>query len=787
MNIEEQIKVILGNVDTTTTNVQEWAWWTDDDNYKKHDYTRWALGDGTRSKYRDNIKAGEEILFKRAMPFEIKSFDESNRVLTIEGMASTDDWDRDDERILAKAFLNTLSEFMENAVLLLNHDWRALPIGQVIEARVTEKGLWVKCEIVLDLPMGSAAAILIKRGILKTFSIGFRVVKWEKDEDSNRRVITELKLYEVSVVNVPANRFATFGISKEANKTALSDEPLQELVIKSFNLINNNYESISGDRHADGRKSKGVRKKMADMNITEIEKTVENFLAQRQQTYFDALDKVKSDMQRLNSSMTSRAQMEKFFSDRIEDVKKGLASEDDLKAAMSNMKSDLDKINDQILKANLGIGVKKTRFIFKDIRDEMELGVNDDEGVPLRDNALKAYKLFQAPVDYDKSEEGKLLLLARNLHDAVYLSHVYLSKRAGGYSGLRSLKSFRHLMDIVQVLDRDFAKALSTGATALGTEWVPTLMSAQMDDLYRLEPALDSYIPTWQMPSKIAEYPIKSTGATCYIASEPASNNPDEIKKSEFATGKITFTAHDFAVAIAVSRDLIEDSIVAIVPQIREELVWALKEGFEDAIINGDLTSTHMDNDTTASDDVRKICNGLRSIAKDDSKEFDTQSTSAGVGDGTTAYHEKDLMYLLQLNGIMAIRPDEGMFVTGSKGYFLTMMLTSVTDFSKWGMATTYATGALPTFLGRPIYVSGKVREDLDTTGVYTGSNATHTHILHFNRRRGVKIGERRGILVDYEFNARTQQWTFVGTMRRDFQKMTASTRYPVSNGYNID
>ena len=61
---------------------------------------------------------------------------------------------------------------------------------------------------------------LIKEGILKAFSVGFRVKEADYDVNTDIFVIKDVELYEVSVVSVPANQDSLFEVSKCFNNPA---------------------------------------------------------------------------------------------------------------------------------------------------------------------------------------------------------------------------------------------------------------------------------------------------------------------------------------------------------------------------------------------------------------------------------------------------------------------------------------------------------------------------------------------------------------------------------------
>lgn len=99
--------------------------------------------------------------------------------------------------------------------MLWQHD-PAEPIGVWDEVREDAKGLWVKGRILTDVARGREAAALIGAGAIDGLSIGYRTVRATKAE-GGRRHLTELELWEVSLV--------TFPMLPEARVAAKGDDP----------------------------------------------------------------------------------------------------------------------------------------------------------------------------------------------------------------------------------------------------------------------------------------------------------------------------------------------------------------------------------------------------------------------------------------------------------------------------------------------------------------------------------------------------------------------------------
>ncbi|WP_420863759.1 HK97 family phage prohead protease [Algirhabdus cladophorae] len=78
----------------------------------------------------------------------------------------------------------------------------AEPIGVWDTVHEDARGLYVKGRILADVEKGREAIALIEAGAIDGLSIGYRTVKATKD-DKGRRLLSELELWEVSLVTFP--------------------------------------------------------------------------------------------------------------------------------------------------------------------------------------------------------------------------------------------------------------------------------------------------------------------------------------------------------------------------------------------------------------------------------------------------------------------------------------------------------------------------------------------------------------------------------------------------------
>lgn len=140
--------------------------------------------------------------------FDVKSFDEENGILR--GIASTPTADRASDIVDPKGAV-----FKLPIPLLWQHK-SDQPIGQVIEAQVTDAGI----EIVAIVPKGVTEEIdkawkLIKAGLVRGFSIGFRGLDVEEIPGSWGVRFKKWEWLELSAVTIPANAEATITSVKQ--------------------------------------------------------------------------------------------------------------------------------------------------------------------------------------------------------------------------------------------------------------------------------------------------------------------------------------------------------------------------------------------------------------------------------------------------------------------------------------------------------------------------------------------------------------------------------------------
>ena len=165
----------------------------------------------------------------------VKSVDEEKRIIT--GIATTISPDREDDIVEPLG-----AKFTLPIPFLWQHD-HSKPIGEVITAAVTDKGIEVEVQIAKIHEQGrlkervDEAWQAIKSGLVKGLSIGFRGKEYNYIDGSCGVHFKEWDWYELSAVTIPANMEASITSVKKLSEPqeeapAVSEKPVGETTKK---------------------------------------------------------------------------------------------------------------------------------------------------------------------------------------------------------------------------------------------------------------------------------------------------------------------------------------------------------------------------------------------------------------------------------------------------------------------------------------------------------------------------------------------------------------------------
>lgn len=210
----------------------------------------------------------------RAFALQIKATGDDG---TVEGYGSVFNVvDNYSDAIAPGAFAASLADHKSAGTMpamLWQHDSDE-PCGVWTEMVEDAKGLKIKGKLCLDTTCGKEAHALLKMGALNGLSIGFVSKQWAYDKDSDIRTLTEIDLWEVSLVTFPANEKARITNVKSADELAAPKEA--ERILRESGFSKSDATAFvsrvmrMGEERSDSAKSAAVALKAANRLLASI-------------------------------------------------------------------------------------------------------------------------------------------------------------------------------------------------------------------------------------------------------------------------------------------------------------------------------------------------------------------------------------------------------------------------------------------------------------------------------------------------------------------------------------
>ena len=400
----------------------------------------------------------------------------------------------------------------------------------------------------------------------------------------------------------------------------------------------------------------------------------------------------------------------------------------------------------------------------KDMIDKMIEDALKRQKSSLRDRARKSE--YSVDAESHRFARPELPAELQRRADDIYLASKLLRRDP------RSLKMWSEFAQEASAL----RKAMDTATDDEGLEWIPMGFSAELIRKVKLALKVAALHGRIAIPTNPFKLPIDGADAIAYLFAESTSDTSTKITASTPGTKNVTFDAVKLACRVLVSTELEEDSVVAILPLLRDKIVQALAEAQENATINGDTAGTHQDGDVTSASDVRKAWNGYRKLAL------------AAAKVNLSTFNITTLRSIRTAMGKYGVNPNNLAWVAGISVFNKMLGLAEVLTADKYGANATILTGELAKLDGIPVIVSEFIRQDLNASGVYDGVTATKT-ILPLVYRPAFLYGDRRSITlrVSQELYMETDQDVAIATQRLDFQPVQDAVTEPVVGlGYNI-
>lgn len=308
-----------------------------------------------------------------------------------------------------------------------------------------------------------------------------------------------------------------------------------------------------------------------------------------------------------------------------------------------------------------------------------------------------------------------------------------------------------------------------------GLEWLAMDMSEQFIEMIRIERRVAALFEEVPMRHGKLTFPTWFTDLDAFTFAENTSDSGgtaiDEGLGSKNVTSKFELEAKGFGLTVTLSKFLIEDSAIDQLPWARRAMVEALRNGEEDAIINGDTTATHMDADIAAvTRHPAKAWKGLRyqglhasNVAK--------ESMGGARMDSMANVRDFSLKVLGNMDEY-GVEPDRLALIVGSNGNAQLLSVEPFLTANVIGRATNTSGKIGFTPFGWRYAISGRLRKNLASTGVNTSAASTADKTMSLLVCTPTwKLGKVREITLQLldQTRAKYDQNEIVATMREAF------------------
>ena len=633
--------------------------------------------------------------------------------VNIKGYASTNDTDRAGDVIKKEAWeKGGLENFGNNPIILFNHDYNK-PIGRATSLETDDKGLKITAN--LSKSAGDVTN-LVKEGILRAFSVGFRVKDADYMEEGDGYLIKDAELFEVSVVSVPANQAATFSVAKSFDTKEEYSEWKKQFV-KTTEVITpqDNTDNTSVFKE-------NIMSENKDFNLEEFAKNVaKETTAAIAMQQADAKAKAIAEEQ----AVAEKAVEEKAISD----------------AKLEEKKAEVSAI--------IEAGTSGAETLVSDLEKRIDSKYSNVEEVV---EGLKA-ELREKSEEISQIRESKRIFGERQKSGNALesftsdLEDVWLLGKATG-KGLntkfaKDTMEKVNAMSGVDVSSADFEQTVSTNIERdIQNELVlaPLFREIAMTSATQILPILPDAGYAEFTGNQIA------SGSAPHGNLDPRGDAYDPANGAGIVMAERTLSTKKLISQSYLGNETEEDAILPILPLIRESMIRSHARGVENAVLAGD------DADGVYGTSGATF-EGLLHLARNDSDL--TQTTTAFATDALTALQ---LLAARKNMGKYGLRADDVIYVVSQRGYFELLEDAEFQDVNLVGDMATKLSGEIGTVFGSKVIVC----DEFATPAV------SKFHAVAVYARNYV-MPRLRGMTVESDYEVALQRRVLVASQRLGF------------------
>jgi HK97 family phage major capsid protein len=352
------------------------------------------------------------------------------------------------------------------------------------------------------------------------------------------------------------------------------------------------------------------------------------------------------------------------------------------------------------------------------------------------------------------------------------------------YTPKLDARLYRHLNKAPRAILPAIQKAFNDQA-GTGAEFIPDQFISDLYQEFQVPKRLRGLLNRVEAERNTLLIPRLNRGGRPYIKGEITVDSPlSQYTTSTASTGQKTINIKGLACSYVIDDAFAEDSAIAALPILSQQIVQDIEDAFEDCMINGDTAATHQDTIASwnirnrwgasglgGSADHRRAFVGMRAAANDQAN-LDVSGTASGVTASEILGGLSSLGELGAGNIVMVCSPE---FMLKHL-----MGLTEVQTLDVFGPQASIVNGQIASVFGVPVVMSRFMSADLASTGLYTGSGSQTGYLL-FNTSSWY-LYERRGIVLEQQKDISAGAIRLVATYRA---VMGSPDQAGIKNVYN--
>lgn len=288
-----------------------------------------------------------------------------------------------------------------------------------------------------------------------------------------------------------------------------------------------------------------------------------------------------------------------------------------------------------------------------------------------------------------------------------------------------------------------------TAGSLVGSDWVGTNYSTSIWERIRADNPIISRVPSEVIPDGYSNetIPLESTDPTWYRVSEASASDGTlkvpaaTVTASQMATANKNITVGKLGARVLYTKELTEDSLIRVVPQLTKSIQLSGMDTLESAIIDGDVETSANKNindiaGTPASTDYFLIFDGFRKLAL-----VTNTGNSRSAGGGFVVSDYKETARMLGTAGLGGSSLQQTLFIQDFNVRWASMDLAETLTSDVFKRAV-LENGSFPELYGyqiataynmHKVSVSAGYERKANTAGkidVDTGSNNTTGSLL---------------------------------------------------------